>query len=92
MPFCIGSTLLLLAGALECYFATNFKKLDDELPHYIKKSWFIAAIFTLIGAFFGILDTCLLLGIEARIDATGPDTEFFVAEHKEKEKLLINNQ
>lgn len=87
MPFCIGSTLLLIAGLLECYYATNFKTLDDQLPGYIKQSWLIAAILTLLGSMFGILDTCMLLGSEARISMT--DTENFGP--KEQEKYLMSN-
>lgn len=73
MPFCIGSTLLLIAGLLECYYATSFKTLDDELPGYIKQSWLIAAILTLLGSIFGILDTCFLLGSEAIISSTSAE-------------------
>jgi len=75
LPLCIGSTLLLIAGSLECYYATRFKRLDDELPEYTKKAWLIASIFTLIGSIFGIVDTCLLLGSEARIRSNQIDNQ-----------------
>lgn len=91
MPFCIGSTLLFLAGALECYYVINFKNPDDELPYHIKKTWLLAAILTLIGAVLGIFDTCLLLGSEARIVGTASDAENAVFDQIEKNKQLIVN-
>lgn len=74
MPFCIGSTLLFVAALLEFYYAIGFKKLE-ELPHDVKESWLIAAILTLFGSLFGILDTCLLLGSESRISTNDANIE-----------------
>jgi len=92
MPFCIGSFILLLAGSLECYYATSFKKLDDELPYHIKESWLLAAVLTLVGAFLSILDTCLLLGSEARITGPHADVENATAEQVEQNKALMDNE